>query len=262
MKAGAFQFKASGKLEANLAALERGITEAARQGVRLLLTQECALTGYPPLETKSVTTIDFAEVDEAIRRIQALAHEYRIYVALGTVLPKADRYENTLLFLTPDRDERPAYSKRALWGWDADHFTPGTQDGIYEIDGIRVGVRICFEVRFPEYFRELFSAGVQLACVSCCDIGSQPHPARYELIKAHLLTRAVENAMYVLSANSVSQNQTAPTCLINPDGYVLSLAPQEREALISYDIVDFNSNFGRDGRIAYSKQLTKQSPQA
>lgn len=261
MKVGAFQFKGGNKLEANLAAIERGITEAARQGVRLLLTQECALTGYPPLEVANPTAIDFAAVEAAIQRIRALAHEYRMHIALGTVLPEADRYGNTMLMLTPDRPAEP-YSKRALWGWDADNFAPGTQPGLYEINGIRVGVRICFEVRFPEYFRELFNADVQLALVSLCDIGPQPHPARYELIKAHLQTRAVENAMYVLAANSVAQNQTAPSCLINPDGYILAMAPQEREALITYDIVDFGSNFGRDGRIAHAKQLTTLDGQA
>lgn len=46
------------------------------------------------------------------------------------------------------------YDKRALWGWDKDNFTPGEGGGIIEYGDIKIGIRICFEVRFPEYFRE------------------------------------------------------------------------------------------------------------
>ena len=50
---GAFQFAGSGDAVRNAAALERGIGEAAKRGVRLLATQECALSGYAPTEVQS-----------------------------------------------------------------------------------------------------------------------------------------------------------------------------------------------------------------
>jgi predicted amidohydrolase len=58
LKIGAFQFAASESIENNLAAIRRGIARAANESVRLLLTQECALCGYPPIEVSSIHAID------------------------------------------------------------------------------------------------------------------------------------------------------------------------------------------------------------
>ena len=91
MKTAAFQFAGSGDIQANLAALERGIAQAAEANVRFLLTQECALTGYPPLETPSPATIDRKALQAGISRIECLAREHDMYIALGTVQPKDER---------------------------------------------------------------------------------------------------------------------------------------------------------------------------
>lgn len=212
MKIGAFQFAGSGDIQNNLAALKRGITLAAEQNVRFLLTQECALSGYPPLETPSAAGLNFEQLQQGVSELAELAHKHQMFIALGSIQTTEQataqatetRYQNTLLWLTPDGTTAEAYSKKALWGWDSDNFIPGQTSGIYQVDGVTLGLRICFEIRFPEYFRELFKANVQLAAVSFCDVSNQPFQARYELIKAHLLTRAVENGIYVLSANGIA----------------------------------------------------------
>jgi predicted amidohydrolase len=181
IKVAAFQFSGSGFIENNYHALERGIKEAARQNVRLLITQECALCGYPPIEVDSVNSINFNIINE-----------------------------------------------------------------------------LCYEVRFPEYFRELFKEDVLMAFVSFCDVGDEKQfTHKYEIIKSHLITRAVENAMYIMSVNSISNDQLAPTCLIDPDGLMLQSAPKNEEYLISFVLEKGKSNFGRDGRIKHSKELLK-----
>jgi omega-amidase len=91
--------------------------------------------------------------------------------------------------------------------------------------------------------------GVDIALVSFCDVSEKENKSRYNTIQAHLITRAVENSMYLLSANSISKNQTAPTCLINPDGKVLQTAPGDEEYLLWFDYEKEEPNFGRKGRI-------------
>ncbi len=255
MKIAVFQFKGSNNIEANLLAIRRGIAKAAAQNVRVLITQECALCGYPPIETEKVTQIDFNQVERATEQLSQLAIQHRMVIGLGTIIPDRDAYTNSILLLSPDREKQPPYHKRALWGWDRENFRPGRERGIYTIDHVKVGLRICYEVRFPEYFRELFREQVDVACVSFCDVGKEPDPGRYEMIKSHLTTRAVENAMYVVSVNSISGYQTAPTCLIDPDGIILESAPLDEEYLLTLDYARSESNFGRDGRIHHSREL-------
>jgi predicted amidohydrolase len=255
MKIAAFQFKGSDNIRENLLAIKRGIVKASEQNVRLMLTQECALCGYPPIETEKVTQIDFYQVATATEQLLQLAIEHQMYIGLGTIIPDKGSYTNSIILISPHCEKQSAYHKRALWGWDRENFRPGDERGIYTIDNVKVGLRICYEARFPEYFRELFREKVNIACVSFCDVGKEPNPNRYELIKAHLMTRAVENAMYVISANSISGYQTAPTCLINPDGMVLETAPLNEEYLLTFEYENLVSNFGRDGRIHHSREL-------
>lgn len=258
IKVAAFQFHGSGNIKNNLLSIERGIKEAAKQNVRLLITQECALCGYPPVEVDSVNSIDFDLIHESISKIKQIAIDNNMYIALGTVQCNQNNYFNSIEIITPSNEELPSYNKRALWGWDARNFIPGDSLGVYGIDGFKIGIRICFEVRFPEYFRELFKEDVSLCCVSFCDVGDEKQFAyKYEMIKSHLITRAVENAMYIISVNSISKDQLAPTCLINPDGTILQSAPKDEEYLLSFVLKKGPSNFGRDGRIKHSKELLK-----
>ena len=255
MKISTFQFRGSDTIKENLLALERGIEAAARANTRLLLTQECALCGYPPLEISGISKIDFEELDFATTQIEELARENMLYIALGTIQRMKDQYFNSVELIAPDGKKLPPYHKRALWGWDAENFVPGQSSGIYTIDSMKVGIRICYEVRFPEYFRELFKQGVEIALVSFCDVSHEEDESRYEVIRSHLITRAVENAMFCLSANSLSNLQTAPTCVINPDGIVLRSAPRNEECLLTVEVEQDDANMGRAGRIKHSREL-------
>ena len=256
LKIAAFQFAACESIESNLASIKRGIEQAGDEKVRLLLTQECALCGYPPVEVPSVQAIDKDQQHEAYQEISELAKKHGMVIALGMVTLDGSNTHNSVRLVHPDGDALKPYHKRALWGWDKDNFQPGNETGIYTIDGIKVGIRICFEVRFPEYFRELFMEHVDLAMVSFADVGKEEQSGKSDIIRSHLVSRATENAMYVLSANSTSQHQLAPTCVIDPDGNVIDTAPLNEEYLLTAEIEITEPGFGRKGRITLSRALT------
>ena len=255
LKIGAFQFAACESIEHNLQAIQLGIERAEAESIRLLLTQECALCGYPPLEVPSIAAIDKTGLLEAYWEISKLAKKHKMYIALGMVTFTTAGPYNSVQMISPDGDDLKPYHKRALWGWDRENFQPGNETGIYNIDGIRVGVRICFEIRFPEYFRELFAEQVNLAIVPFADIGREEQKARRNTIQSHLVSRAAENVMYLMSANSVSQQQWAPTCVIDPDGNVVGLAPSDEEYLLTAEIEITEPGPGRQGRLEMSRAL-------
>lgn len=151
------------------------------------------------------------------------------------------------------------YDKRALYGWDEDNFALGDENGIYEIDGIKIGVRICFEVRFPEYFRELYRENTDLDIVLFYDVADREDETRYQMIRGHLITRAVENITPVLSVNAIHPYQTAPTCFINASGGVCKELDKNNEGMLIYDFEKQELNFGEIGRKRYSDQLSGSS---
>jgi predicted amidohydrolase len=255
LRIAAFQFATKPTIGENFRSLERGIIRASENGVHLLLTQECGLTGYPPVEIPAISFVDRSALEEALDRLQVLATERALNVVVGAACWVDSRWRNSLVVLGPGKGRAFRYDKRALWGWDRDNFAAGTGAGIFDIQGVKVGLGICFEIRFPEYFREMFDAAVEVALVSFCDIAPKADPDRRGTIRSHLVTRAVENAFPVVSANTVAIGQTAPTMVVSPDGVVLCEASDSEEDLVYFDYQRDEPNFGRRGRLEVSRAL-------
>lgn len=255
MKIGVYQFRGSADLTANHDAIKRAIHSAFHHKVRLLAFQECATCGYPPVETPSVDRIDYGLLDSHLLEIQQLAKSCDLYIALGTIRVQDSKRYNTILLIGPDGHLLGHYDKRALWGWDTNSFVPGQSIGLFDIDSIKIGFHICFEVRFPEYFRELFRHQAELCIISFCDVSAEESLERYELIKSHLITRAAENVMTVISVNSISQYQTAPTAVFDYNGNIVLEAQRNREQLLVYDYTSPKPEFGAKGRLHYSHML-------
>lgn len=155
MKVGAYQFAVTNDISHNLEIIKKAITQASHEDVKLLIFPECALTGYPPRDMESSSSVKFHELTLAYEQLQNLAIAYAMHVVVGTITKEDDKYYNSAIVFTPQR-EKLIYHKRALWGWDKDNFSIGNKSGVFEIGGLKVGIRICFEVRFPEFFRELY----------------------------------------------------------------------------------------------------------
>ncbi len=141
------------------------------------------LTGYPPIEVVSVEQIDFDLVKDKLELLAGIARQNSMYVCIGTVLPKGERHTNSICVFSPESREVWQYDKRALWGWDVDNFVHGETNGIYMIDDVKIGIRICYEVRFPELFRDLYLEGASICFVSFCDNKEEFDPDRFELLK-------------------------------------------------------------------------------
>jgi len=255
MKIAAYQFAVTGDICENYKIIEHAVKMAIAQNIRLLVFPECALTGYPPLEIDSCQAIDFPRLNHHIEKLRRLAIDYNLYIICGMVLQDRKDFHNSMLVFAPDGTQSEPYHKRALWGWDKDQFIPGQTAGVYQIDNYRIGVRICFEVRFPEYFRELFKAETDLNIVAFSDTNNEDNLGRYELIKALLVTRACENACPILSVNHIKPYQTAPTVYINENGKILAEAEHGAYQLLIADFVPRKSSFGTEGRLQISRKL-------
>ena len=145
----------------------------------------------------------------------------------------------------------------AVTGNIDDNFTEGEDSGIVQIDSFRIGIRICYEVRFPEYFRELYRQQTDLNLILFYDAADHEDPDRYAIFKGHIHTRAVENVCPVLACNSCSQFQTAPTILFDRSGKILAEMQKEKEGLLSFDLEQNDLTFGEQGRKELSDSLTK-----
>ena len=243
MKISAFQFGVTGDIRANTERVKEAIVQAAKAQVRLLVLPECALTGYPPRDISSSVMANFTLLEEAHKELQLLADYHSMYLIAGSMAKAVHGIHNTAIVFRPG--QQPIhYHKRALWGWDRDNFVPGDEDGVFEIDDVQIGIRICFEVRFPEYFRELYLRKTGLNVILFYDVSDRDDLERYDLIRAHIRTRAVENVCPIITVNTIQPYQTTPTMLTNASGAILAEAKRNSEELLVVDFEPKQLNYG------------------
>ena len=253
MRIAAYQFAVSGNISENYKEIEKAIYIAKTENVRLLIFPECSLTGYPPRNISNASCVDFNLVQIMCDKLQSMANKNDISFIIGTIFKEKEIYNRAMLFQPNSQIE--FYDKRALWGWDKDNFTKGSNNGIFEMEGIKFGIRICFEIRFPEFFRELYKRNTDINLVLFYDVADIDDNERYNMIKGHLQTRAVENVTTTISVNAISPFQTAPTMILGKSGQCIKECVRNKPELLIYDFEKTENDFGENGRISISDML-------
>ena len=253
MRLAAYQFAVCGDLQKNTEKIKAAIEKAAAEKADFIAFPECALSGYPPTDLASSKVFDYKALPAVLNELQELSDAHNITILVGSIAFD-EKYVNRAFLIAPKRDVRH-YDKRALYGYDSDNFERGNTDGIFEIKDNKVGVRICFEARFPEYFRELYKANTDLDIVIFYAVSDFDDKEKYDVLRSHLISRAAENVTPIFAVDAITPFQSAPTCFVNASGRVLKEAERNKEELLFYDFEKSDLNFGEIGRKRESDRL-------
>ena len=187
---------------ANIAALDL-IDRAAATGARLIALPEV----WPYLGPDDVSRDQAETRDRSPRLLAQRARRHGIYIHGGSIYEKRPGdpgMYNTTVVIDPTGEIIARYSKIHMYDVVLDGVaeyqesatvTPGNETAITEIDGIPVGLTICYDLRFPELFRILALKGAQAIVL----------PAAFTLMtgKDHWETliraRAIENELYMIA---------------------------------------------------------------
>jgi len=155
---------------------------------------------------------------------------------------RGDNLYNTSILFDPDGEEIAVYSKIHLFGYgsrEPEVLTPGTSPTVVDTSMGRVGMAVCYDLRFPELFRAMTDLGAELVLVA----SAWPHP-RVQAWSTLLRARALENQVYLIAANGVGPTASGPTLcgnssIIDPWGTVIASAGDE--AAIVESVIDMAS---------------------
>jgi predicted amidohydrolase len=209
-----------GKVEANRERAVNAIAEAAGDGADLVALPEIFTAGYFAFGAYERA----AEPVEGptIEALRAAAREHNVAVLAGTIVedlaateavatPADSGLANTAVLLDADGERRLVYRKRHLFGYDsreADLLVPGETVETARIGGLSVGVTTCYDLRFPELYRELLDEGADLVLVP----SAWPEP-RVEHWQVLPRARAIENQLYVAAVNGAAVDRDGPSLL-------------------------------------------------
>jgi predicted amidohydrolase len=212
-----------GSMAESLATLDDAAARAVAQGARLLVTSELFLTGYALGDR--MAEVAQAAGGPAARAVAALAARHRIAVAYGCPERDGDAVYNTVRLVGADGAPLAAYRKAHLFGeYERSVFTPGAEPVVQAtVDGVRVGLLVCYDVEFPEPVRAHALAGTELLLVPTALM--RP----YEIVPQTIVpARAYENGIHIAYVNRCGPEGeydfAGLSCLAGPDGVVRARA--------------------------------------
>ncbi len=243
-KIAAVQMVSTPVLEENLAAARRLIAQAAQQGAQLVLLPE-----YWPImgmhESDKMAYAEHPEGGPIQTCMSEMAHQHRIWLIGGT-LPMATaepgKVLNSSIVYDPAGEQVTRYDKIHLFSFtrgeesydEARTIVHGTEVTSFDAPFGKVGLSVCYDLRFPELYRALGD----------CTLIVVPAAFTYTTGKAHweilLRARAVENQCYVLAAAQGGKHPNGRrtwghSMLIDPWGEVKAVLP-EGEGIVIGDI--------------------------
>ncbi|KAL8832171.1 MAG: hypothetical protein Q9170_004988 [Blastenia crenularia] len=205
------------RIETNYAKAAEFIQKAAKGGTQLAVLPEYHLTNWVPDDPKFGDLC--GQWETYLNKYRALAKELNICIVPGTIVERheddqtKDEYLiNVAYFIDKTGEILGRYQKKNLWHPERPHLTSSTHDAheVIETPIGPVGLLICWDLAFPEAFRELIAAGAKIIIVptfwtlsDCSEYGLSVNPRSEALfLESTITSRTFENTCAVIFVNA------------------------------------------------------------
>lgn len=182
-----------GDIETNWQAALQGLRSVAAQGAKLAVLPEMWSSGYDYRQLSELATHTL----EILTRLRTLSSELGLTIVGSLAEPDGDKVCNTAWVI--DQGEIVGkYRKLHLFSTMSEdrYLHAGDQYLVVDTSVGRLGIAICYDLRFPELFRRMALDGAEIICLSA----EWPKP-RQEHWRTLLRARAIENQLFVVAAN-------------------------------------------------------------
>jgi deaminated glutathione amidase len=255
MKAAVVQLNSAADVEANIAAADRLVRAAADDGATLVVMPEkWTVIGTPADLRAGAQTLS----GSAIAWARAIARELHLELVAGSIaerragevgeragapatgegsLAGQGRLANACVHVSPDGEARAVYRKLHMFDVEiegrsyreSDTDEPGDEIVVSELaGGAKLGLAICYDVRFPELFRALALRGARVVALPA----AFTLPTTRDHWEVMVRARAIENQVFVVAANQVGEHpgghrSGGDSLIVDPWGVVLARAGDE-----------------------------------
>lgn len=245
--AACIQMNSGNNIARNIATAEKLIRAAAKAGSNFIALPENAFLMRENRDELIKAAVKLEE-NPALIAMQKLAAELNIWLLLGSIAVKgeSDKFYNRSVLIDASGKINTAYDKIHLFDVDvpggethreSDNFLAGNKEITANLPWIKLGLTICYDLRFPNQFKKLAQNGAGAITV--------PSAFTYKTGEAHwhslLRARAIENSCYILAPAQCGfhprNRQTyGHSLIIDPWGKILAEASEDKEEFIMAEI--------------------------
>jgi predicted amidohydrolase len=243
MRAAAVQLNATEDTDRNLERADRLVREAASRGAELVvLPEKWTVLGTREHMAAGAQTLD----GEAISWARNTAAQLGIDLVAGSLFEHVEDAEkgfNTSVHVGPDGEIQSVYRKIHLFDVEVDGAVyaesstedPGDEIVVTELaNGLKLGMSVCYDLRFPELYRILALRDAELVTVPAAFTLPTTRDHWEVLVRA----RAIENQCFVIAANQIGNHpgglrSGGRSLIVDPWGLVLATAPDTECAIVA-----------------------------
>lgn len=223
----------------NFETISRLTADAAEAGARLVVfPEEAMLLADDELKPR------FPEILREVwprfeALVGALAREHGISVIAAGYEPNAEGQPfNTIIAVGADGAELARYHKMHTYDafayQESAYVTRGSElPPVIDLDGHRIGIANCYDVRFPELFRSLADRGADVIALSAAWVSGKGKEEHWSVLTQ---ARAIENVSWLLASGTVGPDSAGLSRVIDPLGVVVAGLNAHEEGLIVADI--------------------------
>lgn len=236
-----------GDKPANLAEAEALLSEAAGRDAEIACLPELFDIGYDLRALEPSSAFDLAEpvpggpgdpAGPTVMRLCEVAADLNLAIIAGLIergAAASNVLYDTVVLINRSGEIRGRYRKSHLYPSERALFKPGDALPVFELDGLRIGMAICFEAAFPPIAGTLALAGAQVI------FNPSAIPIGYGYLQdLRTRARAQDNQIFVVAVNHVGSEGSVTYCgrsqIADPRGDVLILAPADRPAAITAEL--------------------------
>jgi deaminated glutathione amidase len=247
MRAAVVQLNSTDDYDRNLEVAERLVRAAASDGAELVvLPEKWTVLGSPEAIRASAEPLD----GPALSAAAGWARELGIFLVAGSVpelIPDREKLANTSVMFGPDGERVATYRKIHMFDVEVEDVSyreseieqAGDLIELGEASGTKVGLTICYDLRFPELYRILALRGAQVITVPSA-FTERTGRDHWEVL---LRARAIENQVFLVAAGQVGFapphfRSFGRSMIVDPWGVVLAQAP-DTECFVAADL-DFS----------------------
>jgi predicted amidohydrolase len=244
LKIATCQFAVGKDIRRNSRQIYKFLHKASKAGADIVHFSECALSGYVGTDFPNFQGYDWGLLKEETERIISLASKLGLWVVLGSThrLTELNKPHNSLYLINPKGKIVNRYDKRFCTKGDLRRLTPGNRFVFFTINRVKCSLLICFDLRFPEIYRELCKQKVNCIFQSFYNARQSGPSLHTHIMRQTMQAHAATNHFWISMSNASGYYSPYPSCFIQPDGMIVHQLKMNRASLM-INTVDLSKKF-------------------